>query len=106
LSASVVLTADSEAISRAITYSGVGFDPANVRLAAGIGVQSMKERALMVGGTWEMKSRTMEGTRIAVTVPIKNASRVTTWAGSSARLDRRRPSGHVVIAAADARLRL
>jgi signal transduction histidine kinase len=35
----------------------------------------MKERALMVGGSLEIKSRPMEGTQIAVTVPIKSAQR-------------------------------
>jgi signal transduction histidine kinase len=76
LSAQVALTANSEAISLAITDSGVGFDPSNILLSEGIGVQSMKERALMVGGSVEVKSRPMEGTQISVTVPIKSARAV------------------------------
>jgi signal transduction histidine kinase len=73
LSAQVALIADSEAISLAITDNGVGLDPSSILLSEGIGVQSMKERALMIGGSLEVKSRPMEGTQIAVTVPIRNA---------------------------------
>jgi PAS domain S-box-containing protein len=73
LSAQVALTANSKAISLAITDNGVGFDPSSILLSEGIGVQSMKERALMVGGSFEVKSCPLEGTQIAVTVPIKSA---------------------------------
>jgi PAS domain S-box-containing protein len=76
-SARVDVTGNSETISLLITDNGVGLDPSKVLQSGGIGLQSMKERALMVGGTWEVKSRPMAGTRIAVAVPVKNPRRVT-----------------------------
>jgi signal transduction histidine kinase len=71
LSAQVTLTANSEGISLAVTDNGVGFELSSNLLAEGIGLQSMKERARMVGGSLEIKSRPMQGTQIAVTVPLK-----------------------------------
>jgi signal transduction histidine kinase len=56
LSAQVALTANSATISLCVTDNGVGFDPSSVLMSEGIGVQSMKERALMVGGSLEVKS--------------------------------------------------
>ena len=73
LSAQVVLTASPEAISLTLTDSGVGFEPSNIRLSKGIGVQSMKERARIVGGVLEIKSNPLQGTQIAVTIPLKSA---------------------------------
>jgi signal transduction histidine kinase len=58
-------------ISLTVTDNGVGFDPLSILLEKGIGLQSMKERARMVGGSLEVKSRHMQGTQIAVTVPLK-----------------------------------
>jgi len=71
LSVQVSLTANSIAISLTVTDNGVGFDPSSILLAEGIGLQSMKERARMFGGSLEVKSRPMQGTQIAVTVPLK-----------------------------------
>ena len=71
LRAQVSLSANSTAISLTVTDNGVGFDPSSILLAEGIGLQSMKERARMVGGSLEVKSRPMQGTQIAVTVPLK-----------------------------------
>ena len=71
LSAQVTLTANPEGISLAVTDNGVGFEPSSNLLADGIGLQSMKERAHMVGGSLEVKSCPMQGTQIAVTVPLK-----------------------------------
>jgi signal transduction histidine kinase len=58
-------------ISLTVTDNGVGFDPLSILLEKGIGLQSMKERARMVGGSLEVKLRHMQGTQIAVTVPLK-----------------------------------
>ena len=68
-----MLTAAPEAISLTVTDSGIGFDPSNIPLSKGIGVQSMKERARMVGGLLEIKSNPTQGTQIDVTIPLKGA---------------------------------
>jgi signal transduction histidine kinase len=72
LSAEVTLFAKAGIISLTISDNGIGFDPAGVFLTEGIGVRSMRERALMLGGTFEVRSRLMQGTQISVTVPFNN----------------------------------
>jgi PAS domain S-box-containing protein len=76
LSAKVILAANSTALFLTVTDNGVGFDPSCISLAEGIGLRSVKERASMIGGSLEVKSRPMQGTQITVTVPLKNTHTV------------------------------
>ena len=52
----VQLTADSDSIRLTIVDNGVGFHPAENHASNGIGIQSMRERARMVGGTFDIQS--------------------------------------------------
>ena len=52
-----------------VTDNGVGFDPAATG-RAGYGMLSMAERAELVGGTLEVRSRPGAGTTVTVTVPV------------------------------------
>jgi signal transduction histidine kinase len=52
-----------------VTDNGVGFDPAATG-RAGYGMLSMAERAELVGGTLEVRSRPGAGTTVTVTVPM------------------------------------
>ena len=52
-----------------VTDNGVGFDPAAAG-RAGYGMLSMAERAELVGGTLEVRSRPGAGTTVTVTVPM------------------------------------
>jgi PAS domain S-box-containing protein len=68
----VQLTADSDSIRLTIFDNGVGFHPAENHASNGIGIQSMRERARMVGGTFDIQSGLpVKGTTIAVTVPLQ-----------------------------------
>jgi PAS domain S-box-containing protein len=59
-------------ISLDVSDNGAGFDPSKSYLSNGIGIQSMRERVRMFNGTFEVRSGTMRGTQIAVTVPLKS----------------------------------
>jgi len=68
----VRLNADRDVISLTVFDNGKGFDLTKNLLSKGIGIQSMKERALWLGGRFEVRSRpAREGTQIVVTLPLK-----------------------------------
>ena len=49
---------------------GIGFDPTG-KFPGHYGLQSMRERAIRVGGTLEIDSIPREGTRVCVRIPIR-----------------------------------
>jgi len=51
---------------------GVGFDAEEVRDKAGLGLQSIRERARLVHGACEIRSEPEKGTTVEVTVPLKS----------------------------------
>jgi signal transduction histidine kinase len=71
--AEVRLNGSAEVISLTLSDNGVGFDSSGTSLTDGIGIRSMRERARMVGGAFEVSSRAMHGTQITVTIPLKSA---------------------------------
>jgi PAS domain S-box-containing protein len=68
-SASVEVERAGGQLRLVISDAGVGMDPAGVGTEAGLGLVSMKERARLVNGTVEIKSRPGEGTTITVKIP-------------------------------------
>ena len=69
----VRLEAPRSTVVREIADDGVGFDPKE-RFPGHMGLRSMRERALAVGGSLEVASSHGQGTRIVVTVPSAPAS--------------------------------
>jgi signal transduction histidine kinase len=68
--AEVRLTADNDAITVAVSDDGKGFDPADCVPSDGIGFQSMKERALTLGGHVRIETRPrVEGVLVVATLP-------------------------------------
>jgi signal transduction histidine kinase len=53
-----------------VADDGVGFDVEEARLAAGLGLISMRERIHLAGGEFAIASKLGEGTRITARVPI------------------------------------
>jgi PAS domain S-box-containing protein len=66
----VRLTCSDHELSLEISDDGVGFDLETARLAAGLGLISMRERIHLVGGKYEIQSSPGHGTRITARAPI------------------------------------
>jgi signal transduction histidine kinase len=62
-----------------IQDDGLGFDPQTLKVGKkirhGLGLTNMRERALSLGGTYEIKSAPGHGTEIVVRVPVAAAQR-------------------------------
>lgn len=71
-SACVSLRADGDTLELTVADNGHGFDPteAQAEHEHHLGLQSMRERAEAVGGTFAVRSLPEAGTRIAVILPI------------------------------------
>ncbi len=67
--ARVTLQFAPEALRLRVEDDGRGFDPAVVRLG-GLGLASLRERALIAGGTAEITSRVGHGTTVEVRLPL------------------------------------
>ena len=70
----VTLRASATNLSLEIVDNGVGFDVEEKRLAAGLGLISMRERIHLAGGEFTVWSRPGEGTRITAQVPLPENS--------------------------------
>jgi PAS domain S-box-containing protein len=64
------LAGSDKCITLTIEDSGVGFDPAQGRAGAGLGLVSMEERVRLIQGKLQVKSRPGEGTVITVTARL------------------------------------
>ncbi len=73
--ATVDLTGSSKVIHLRIVDDGRGFEPAPVYGKEGLGLVSMRERLLAVGGEIAISSSPLGGTSIDVRVPLHAASR-------------------------------
>lgn len=70
----VTLVPEGDKLILSIIDNGVGFDLEEARLAAGLGLISMRERIRLAGGEFAVVSKRGEGTRITAQVPILNGS--------------------------------
>ena len=59
-----------EELSLLVADNGAGFDVEEARLAAGLGLISMRERIHLAGGEFAIASKPGEGTRITGRVPV------------------------------------
>ena len=66
----VALTSSDRELSLEISDDGIGFDLESAKLAAGLGLISMRERIHLIGGQFEIWSSPGRGTRIRVRAPI------------------------------------
>jgi PAS domain S-box-containing protein len=66
----VALTSSDHELSLEISDDGVGFDVESAKLAAGLGLISMRERIHLIGGQFEISSSPGRGTRIRARAPI------------------------------------
>jgi len=64
-------------LSLLISDDGVGFNPEEAKLSAGLGLISMRERVHLAGGEFNLTSAPGEGTCIAARIPLGDAHLVT-----------------------------
>jgi len=69
----VTLQRTESTLTVSISDNGAGFDRAAPDWKAGLGLASMEERARLLGGTLEIRSRPGTGTEIRATLPIVDA---------------------------------
>ncbi|HET6574373.1 MAG TPA: ATP-binding protein [Fimbriiglobus sp.] len=75
LHAAVELSGTADVIRLRVSDDGVGFEPGTVSGNDGLGLISMRERLLLVGGEITIDSRPLGGTRIDVRVPVSAPDR-------------------------------
>jgi len=66
----ISLVGKNDTIQLTIMDNGNGFDPDRVRGKQGLGLNSMKERAHLIGGSFHIKSKPGQGTEIEVLAPL------------------------------------
>ncbi len=76
-SVTILLEGRADAVSLIIEDDGVGFDAEHISGAndKGLGLVGMRERAALVGGTAEVESHPLEGTRVIVRIPASPVAR-------------------------------
>jgi PAS domain S-box-containing protein len=67
----VRLTGSDSDLALEVDDDGVGFDVESSKLAAGLGLISMRERIYLINGEFEIRSRPGQGTKITARAPIK-----------------------------------
>lgn len=71
-SAVVAVRASDRYIEASVADRGRGFHPGRTATEGrGLGLMGMRERAVMVGGVFEVESRPGDGTRISVRIPVE-----------------------------------
>ncbi len=68
---SIELYAKPDELTLSVSDDGVGFDLTRIGALQGCGLEGMRERANLVGGTIEISSITGRGTRVCFRVPLK-----------------------------------
>jgi signal transduction histidine kinase len=76
--AGVELSGTADAISLRIVDDGIGFDPRLTHGKGGLGLVSMRERVLHLGGGIAIDSQQSGGTRLHVRVPLTDAAKTPT----------------------------
>jgi PAS domain S-box-containing protein len=68
----VSLRSSNGFLTLAVVDDGQGFDALHLSESEGLGVAGMRERATLIGGSFDVKSRPQKGTRVYLKVPIIN----------------------------------
>jgi PAS domain S-box-containing protein len=69
-SVTVNVVAEPDSLSLEVKDDGIGFDPGSSRLAAGLGLISMRERMRLIGGECAIWSQPGQGTKIFCRAPL------------------------------------
>jgi len=66
----VVLQKRDNRVFFSLTDNGIGFDPETISQKKTLGLLGIKERTLILGGTYEFKSRPGEGSETIISIPL------------------------------------
>lgn len=71
-SATVAITVAADRVTAVVEDDGAGFDPEGGQSRSGrrSGLDSMRERIELLGGSWTIASRPARGTRVEIAIPI------------------------------------
>jgi signal transduction histidine kinase len=72
----LALQQDKTALLFTIHDNGIGIESENISAIHSIGILGMKERALLLGGKFEITGKQGEGTMIILTIPINGEGHV------------------------------
>lgn len=72
----VSLRAEGDILTLSVEDDGRGFELRELPESVGLGVVGMRERAELIGGTLEIRSRPGEGTRVRLKVPVDGAGEI------------------------------
>ena len=76
-SAQVCLQIAGNKIHLSVCDQGAGFNPKESPKGEGLGIRSMEERARLLGGRFEIQSKSGTGTKIDVWLPLQTTSKIT-----------------------------
>ncbi len=66
----VLLKKTNDSLFFSLTDNGVGFDPESISKKKTLGLLGIKERTLLLGGTYEFKSKAGEGSETIISIPL------------------------------------
>jgi signal transduction histidine kinase len=72
-SATVILRGSTAALELVVEDSGIGFNPEALRTKASLGLTSMEQRVLGIGGRYAIRSRPGFGTTVTAVLPCRRA---------------------------------
>ncbi len=66
------LKSDDKSLYFSIRDNGVGFDVNSIKGKKTLGLLGIKERSLLIGGTYEIKSKPGQGSEIVISIPLEH----------------------------------
>jgi len=66
------LESDDKSLYFSIRDNGVGFDVNSIKGKKTLGLLGIKERSLLIGGTYEIKSKPGQGSEIVISIPLEH----------------------------------
>jgi len=70
----IMLECEKDTLVLNVRDNGIGFNINHVTEQSGLGLSSMRERAQLAGGSWEIRSQPGKGTTVSATVPLNGAA--------------------------------
>jgi signal transduction histidine kinase len=71
----IMLKRENNMLILTVRDNGSGFDPRGIHEKPGLGLSSMRERAELAGGSFEMRSQPGKGTSLSAIVPLEGTAR-------------------------------